>query len=255
LIFVSHSAIDLDVAKALVYLLRTALHLPSPRIRCTSVDGNRLPVGVDTAETLRTEILAAEAFIGIVTPASARSSYVLFELGARWGADRFIAPVIARGLPHSQLPGPLTQLNALDLTSAAQVHQLLENLSTKLDIRLEPASALNDPISQLVSAASANYPNEAITKSEGAALTQSPPGDSPSLQEIEILQMFVEFHDHHNADDVVKRFELRRHKADYHLERLSKLRLIAHHDEYRYGKPVYFITSEGRATLVHMGLL
>jgi hypothetical protein len=154
-VFICHASADGEVAAAIVHLLRAALRLSSSRIRCTSVDGSRLPVGVDTAATLRTEILTADVFISILTLTSVRSSYVLFELGARWGAGRFIAPVIARGLRFSQLPAPLDQINALDLADASQVYQLLENVAAELGIHVEPPSALAAFITPVVTIAGA----------------------------------------------------------------------------------------------------
>jgi hypothetical protein len=152
-VFISHASANAEVAAAVVRLLRTGLRLSSSRIRCTSVDGNRLPVGVNTAAMLRKEIRAASVFISILTPTSVRSSYVLFELGARWGAGRFTAPVIARGLPFSQLPAPLDQINVLDLANASQVCQLLENVAAHLGIRVEPPPALEDVIASVVNVA------------------------------------------------------------------------------------------------------
>ena len=97
---------------------------------------------------------------------------------------------------------------------------------------------------------SAEVVEESLVASEVA--TES---DALSEQEVAILQMFVEFKDHHNADDVVKRTSLSPHKADYFLDRLRNLHLIAHLNEYRNGKPVFFITHEGRKFLVEHGFL
>jgi hypothetical protein len=95
LIFVSHSSKDKALAETLTDLLKSALGLLSDQIRCSSVDGHRLPVGVDTQNKLREEVHAAKVVIGLVTPSSLASSYVMFELGARWGAGLFLAPLLA----------------------------------------------------------------------------------------------------------------------------------------------------------------
>ena len=55
-LFISHSSADVDVAAALIDLLRSALNLPATAIRCTSVDGYRLPGGADTNAQLRREV-------------------------------------------------------------------------------------------------------------------------------------------------------------------------------------------------------
>ena len=133
-IFISHSSTDVNVAEALIELLRAALNIPPEKIRCTSVDGYRLPVGVPTDEYLRQEIFNTKAFIGIITESSIKSAYVLFELGARWGAQQHLAPVLARGADSTILAGPLKGLNTLSFQSAAQIHQLVSDISSKLAI-------------------------------------------------------------------------------------------------------------------------
>jgi len=121
-LFVSHSAKDTAIAAALIELIRNALNLPASAIRCTSVDGYRLPGGTNTDDQLRKETLAADAFIGLVSPHSMQSLYVAFELGARWGADNHLLPILVPGVDASVLDGPLTGLNALSCDSAAQLH-------------------------------------------------------------------------------------------------------------------------------------
>ena len=64
----------------------------------------------------------------------------MFELGARWGANLFVAPLLA-GVNPSGLSGPLSLLNALDATNAAQLHQLVFDISQRLSLPLQsPAS-------------------------------------------------------------------------------------------------------------------
>ncbi len=136
-LFISHSAADRDLVERLVELLRTALALPASQIRCTSVDGYRLPAGADTAEQLRLEVHEATTFVGVISASSLRSLYVAFELGARWGAKRPLFPLLAPGTGPSILEGPLASLNALSSANRAQLHQLISDLSAVLRIKSE----------------------------------------------------------------------------------------------------------------------
>ena len=86
-IFISHSSKDADLALALIDLLKAGLAFTADQIRCSSVDGYRLPVGVNSEGKLREEVNAAKVVVGLVTRSSLSSYYVMFELGARWGAD------------------------------------------------------------------------------------------------------------------------------------------------------------------------
>lgn len=132
-IFISHNSRDAGIAEALINLLRTALNISADRIRCTSVDGYRLPGGASVEEQLRREVHEAKIFLGLITPSSIRSAYVLFELGARWGAKLHLIPLLAAGADYRYLKGPLENLNPLSCDSVAQVHQLLGDMAQGLD--------------------------------------------------------------------------------------------------------------------------
>lgn len=151
-LFISHSARDAGIAKTLVTLFEKALKISARRIRCTSVDGYRLPVGVDTNEVLRTEVFGAKLFIALLTTNSLNSPYVLFELGARWGARRALYPILAGGATPAHLNAPLSGLNALSASVPDQVRQLVENASEALSERLEPMSSFSAEIEAVVAA-------------------------------------------------------------------------------------------------------
>src|SRR5262245_7038271 len=113
-LFISHSSADVTLARQVVDLFRSSLNLRATEIRCTSVDGYRLPGGANTNAQLRLEVHDAQVLIGIISAASLTSQYVLFELGARWGAGRPLIPLLAPGTPTSVLDGPLSVLNAIN---------------------------------------------------------------------------------------------------------------------------------------------
>jgi hypothetical protein len=131
LVFISHSSHDEALAAALVRLPTSAIGLVSDQVRCSSVDGYRLPVGVNSEDTLRNEVNAARVVVGLITPSSLASHFVMFELGARWGATRFLAPLLAGVKPH-ELKSPLNLLNALSAHSSSQLHQLVRDIAIKL---------------------------------------------------------------------------------------------------------------------------
>ena len=152
-LFISHSASDAQLAKALTYLFEKALKIPVRQIRCTSVDGYRLPVGTDTDEQLRREVFDARALVGVITPAAVQSPYVMFELGARWGARRHLAPVLGRGADASYLGGPLSGMSALRLGERNEVVQLLEDIAEHLEMILEPSASYQEAIEVVVATA------------------------------------------------------------------------------------------------------
>jgi len=149
-LFISHSAADAAVAKALVNLFEKALKISARQIRCTSVDGYRLPAGADTNDVLRTEVFGAKLFIGLLTPTSLSSTYVLFELGARWGARRPLFPILAAGTSAAHLQAPLSGLNALSASTADQIRQLIEDAGVALSMRVEPMASFSSAIDAVV---------------------------------------------------------------------------------------------------------
>ena len=153
-IFISHNGADARLAGSLARLLRNAFNLAPDRIRCSSVDGFRLEVGTNTNERLRVEVRESTAFIALLTKNSIISTYVLFEMGARWGAGQYFAPVLAGGLSTSELKAPLSGLTVLDLASRAQVTQLLDNLAETLRAKMVSRALFETELSDLVAVCS-----------------------------------------------------------------------------------------------------
>jgi len=148
-LFISHSSKDSLFVQALIDLLRAALNLGATKIRCTSIDGYRLPGGANTNEQLKHEVHEADAFIGVISTKSIKSVYVVFELGARWGANRPLIPLIAPGTSTDILKGPLTGINALS-SNRSQLHQLLYDLSQQLNLKLEPSASFDRLIENIL---------------------------------------------------------------------------------------------------------
>ena len=127
-VFVSHSSVDALIAEAFIDLLRSALGIKADEIRCTSVPGYKLPAGVDSNEQLRREVFESTVFVALLSPQSLQSTYVMFELGARWGAKRYFAPILVKGATASLLKQPLSGLNAVTTDSDAELHKLLHDI-------------------------------------------------------------------------------------------------------------------------------
>ncbi len=139
------------MAGLLVDLLRSALNLPANEIRCTSVEGHRLAGGQETDRALRAEIRDCETFIGLISEASIESAYVLFELGARWGVERHLLPLLAPNADSGLLRGPLSGLNALNCSNAADLHQMIQELGDILGLKPESPSTYQRRIDEILS--------------------------------------------------------------------------------------------------------
>lgn len=169
-VFISHSSLDAKLATILIDLMRKSLNLRSTDIRCSSVDGYRLPGGIPTDQSLRAEVHDAELMIGLITPNSLKSIYVSFELGARWGADRPMIPLLASGATSEHLGGPLAGINALDCSNESQVNQLIEEASIHLKVDHDQPSSYVAEVKSLVQESS----ESAVAEEQGSTVPETP---------------------------------------------------------------------------------
>jgi hypothetical protein len=86
-IFVSHASIDEPLASALVDCIFSSMILDDNDLRCTSVSGHKLEVGSDFTNAIREDLDESSVVVGVITQNAIRSGWVLFELGAAWGAE------------------------------------------------------------------------------------------------------------------------------------------------------------------------
>ena len=168
-VFISHSSKDEGLARVLINLIRSALSLPASDIRCTSVPGYKLPGGAETDSQVRQELLAAPVFIGLVTEASLSSAYVLFELGARWGVDRQLIPLMGPGISPQQLEGPISDMNALSCKSASDLHMLIQQIAEALGISAGAAAGYQNEL-EIVSKFEARAPERPVSSVPQAAV-------------------------------------------------------------------------------------
>ncbi len=159
-VFISHSNTDEALVRATVEFLCAGLRLDRTGVRCTSLDGHRLPIGINTDERLREEVLATTVFIGILSPASLASTYVLFELGARWGVQRRIFAMLARGTEIRQLRPPLSNLNVLSMRELPQLHQFMREVGEELNIQPQPPELYHRHMEEVIRLAAQAPPQE-----------------------------------------------------------------------------------------------
>jgi hypothetical protein len=148
-IFISHSSSDAEIAKLLIEIVRKAFNIPGERIRCTSVPGYKLKAGATTDDEIKKEIFTSKAFIGLLTRESFSSTYVLFELGARWGANLPLIPLICDKAGAALLNGPIKNINALSAVDSSDMLQFLHDLGETLSLEPENPSGYISDIEKL----------------------------------------------------------------------------------------------------------
>ena len=131
MIFISHASKDTKLAESFVNLLEKSFdNIDRARIRCTSVEGYKLSIGDTPRDKLASE-LRESLIICLLTPRSAESPWVLFELGAAWGLSRSVLPVL-NGLTYDELPGALKGTIAAQASNTDNVLAVIDEIESKL---------------------------------------------------------------------------------------------------------------------------
>lgn len=151
-IFLSHSAADEPIASALVDCLLSSMMLEDGELRCTSVQGHKLPVGSDFAATLLEDIDDSSVVIGLITKNALSSSWVLFELGATWGSKKNLKPLVTDEVDLKMLPGPLSGRHVARLSNRGDVAQFLEELTKVTGAKARSRAKIDTSIGRLLAA-------------------------------------------------------------------------------------------------------
>jgi hypothetical protein len=153
-IFVSHSSRDRELVAAFVRALEDSMVVDDGELRCTSLPGRRPRTGAGLPATLKKEVNEANVIIGLLTPESLESGWVMFELGAGWGAEKWVVPVIA-GIDYDSLPGPLKDTLSADATNQAELEQMFQEIAETLGLKRRQAGRAADAIKALIEVAEA----------------------------------------------------------------------------------------------------
>jgi hypothetical protein len=130
-IFISHRHKDREIAEALIDLLDNAFSIEPADVRCTSVQGYMLTPGERTSEELRSNLAGAELVMGLLSPDTTESNYVLAELGAAWGRDVTTFPLLARGATYEDVPSPLNERHCVSLETQENCLDLVGSIAAK----------------------------------------------------------------------------------------------------------------------------
>jgi hypothetical protein len=149
-IFVSHSGKDIPLAEHVTQLLLSALNISEREIRCTSVPGFQLEIGAHTSTSFKEEIKSCDAIIGILTENSLDSMYVMFELGAAWGLNKRVVPVLGPKFNCSDLRAPISEAHAMKWNNGPSWHQLIDSLSQQLNVNKRSSRLFAATIERLV---------------------------------------------------------------------------------------------------------
>lgn len=213
----------------MIDLVLAALPLSPEQIRCTTVDGFRLPLGSQTDQQLRAEVIGVKLLIGVLTPNSLKSSYVLFELGARWGARRPMFPLWA-GVDAETVSGPIKGMNAASCNNHGHLLQFVEEIGQTLGLSLRVPSSYLQKVEVVVAKANAIGATIKVDRDwTGWKPTQESVVDSDSLlvllnqrQRLESeLQPLLEIEE--RGIKVFPTLKIGKDESDYRREKIERL--------------------------------
>lgn len=129
-LFISHATSDGEFAEAVKQEI-DKVFANGINIFSTS-SPSAIPAGNDWLSDVENRLNTAQAIIAIVTPVSIERPWLWFEIGATWlngrKGDCRIYPLCAQEINLSELPEPLSRLQALSLGKATDFKLLFEAL-------------------------------------------------------------------------------------------------------------------------------
>ena len=148
-VFISHSHLDAAFVELICDFLETS-ELVGGEIRCTSVAGHGLLMGQKIPETIRAEIAGSKIVIGVFTKEALASQNVMLEVGAGWGFDKVLIPILGPEVKQSDLPSWLQQGHWMEWTSTDCWKQFEEILLCYLGKRINDKARFTELIEKLV---------------------------------------------------------------------------------------------------------
>jgi hypothetical protein len=123
-LFVSYASEDSGPAQE---LLSQLAHQPNFHVFTT----NKLSAGENWQSKIKEELSQSDYFLVLLSPSSLRSKWVQFELGAAWGLNKFIIPVVTSQDIVNRLPLKFEGLRVIDFkdlkTDPGSISQIIES--------------------------------------------------------------------------------------------------------------------------------
>jgi TIR domain len=92
----------------------------------------KIPPGDQWLEVLRGQLSETDTYFALLTPRSIGSRWVWVETGVAWFRDIRIIPLVAGGLSKSDIPSPLSPMQAIDLTDPEDAASLFRSMASEL---------------------------------------------------------------------------------------------------------------------------
>jgi hypothetical protein len=121
------------------------------------VPGHALRFGTTIESQLKIGIREGKVLFALLTQDSIMSSWVLYELGAAWGLDRLIIPILGPGVAYKDLPGSLAQYPCIsvdepDVRVRSRIEEVLNQVATALVVQRKKGGRQVTAVQDLITA-------------------------------------------------------------------------------------------------------
>lgn len=141
-IFISHAHDDQNLAVLLIDYLLSEYELTPNDIRCTSVPGYTIPLGESIVDCLRKDVSVGIGFIALLSHFGLESVWVKFELGAAWGSQKAVLPILGPGVEDSDKRlGPFSYMPCVkieDVQCTKKLDKYFGQLMADLNVSSKP---------------------------------------------------------------------------------------------------------------------
>jgi hypothetical protein len=118
IVFISHSSKDAWIARVIAEKIAAAGATPW-------LDEKELKGGDDIGDKIKQGIIACQEAVVLVSPYSLKSQWVLHEIGAVWGREKRVTPILY-GVPYRALK-PFGNIKAIELNDFDEFLQQLKD--------------------------------------------------------------------------------------------------------------------------------
>jgi hypothetical protein len=136
-VFVSHAAIDAEIATSFKYDAESSF-LGLCRLFVSS-NLDSLSGGSEWMREIKSNLECAKILVGLLSPVAIQRPWIYVEFGAGWIRSIPTVAVCHSGLAREQLPVPLSNFQALNLLDELHLRHLYEQISSAVGCELPPA--------------------------------------------------------------------------------------------------------------------
>ena len=132
-IFISHATVDVPLANCVVQLLEGGIGVRGDQIFCTSLEGLKVPAGVDFKQYIQQQLHGASIVIGLISSGFYNSPFCMCELGATWVQAKDFIPLLISPITVRDLRGVLTGVQCLYSDRPGDLDELYARVGTLIE--------------------------------------------------------------------------------------------------------------------------